>query len=92
MKVIIYVALVAVIAVLWCVSASEPTDRQEQAARNAGLRSPRVVGRVDMLLSPCGCGDSWATSYQVEGTNASGERVTAYVCCGLVAKGCTVRW
>lgn len=38
----------------------------------------------------CGEDDTYSTGFRA--TNAQGRLVEGTVCCGLIAKGCTIRW
>ncbi len=61
----------------------------EQALRAQGYKSFQLGGPV--LLS-CGRDDSSATSREFTAVRQDGTQVSGVVCCGLVFKGCTVRF
>ena len=62
------------------------------ALLSAGYQEPRLLGHVSPILGPCSKEDSWLVSYDFEATNPAGKRVFGHVCCGLVFRGCTIRF
>lgn len=55
--------------------------------RAAGYTQARSTGWEPMS---CGKDDTWSTGFVA--VNPAGQRVRGVVCCGLVFKGCTIRF
>lgn len=64
-------------------------ERQQRAVEALGMRGVKRAGYQPFV---CAESDSVFTSEGFTATSASGERVRGMVCCGLVLKGCTVRF
>lgn len=58
-----------------------------RALRSSGFSNVTLTG-----WQPGSCGKDDTSSTGFEATNPTGQRVTGVVCCGLVFKGCTVRF
>jgi len=56
------------------------------------LRSEGVIHSVKLHGIGVGKCDADERSREFDAINANGHRVHGIVCCGLVSKGCTVRW
>lgn len=59
------------------------------------IRTLRSAGYTDIRSTgwepfSCGQDDTWSTGFSA--VNPVGKRVTGVVCCGLVFKGCTIRF
>jgi len=68
-------------------------DDAVQAAKSSGMSAVTVLSAHQ--LSPHwfgGCSGSDDAAFKMVGTNSAGEKVNFTVCCGAVAKGCTVRF
>ena len=63
-----------------------PNDSRE-ALQKSGYRNIQIDG-----WAPFNCGDNDTFSTGFTATNSNGERVSGTVCCGLIFKGCTVRF
>lgn len=76
--------------------AAAPAAEDSSAARNAviaaGYTDVKMGGHVSLLLSPCSEEDSWFTSYNFTAKTATGKHVSGHACCGLVFRGCTLRF
>lgn len=72
-------------------AANQPAreTRQERAARAMGLTDYKFEGTA---LIGCAKGDSALASEHFTARNVLGDKVSGTVCCGLVFKGCTVRF
>ena len=62
-------------------------DRTYETLDKAGYKHIEVGGHS---WFECGEDDTFATEFTA--VNPSGRRVSGTVCCGLVAKGCTIRF
>lgn len=64
----------------------------DDAATRETLRKHGFTDVETTGWSAFGCGqdDTFATDFTA--TNPRGERVSGTVCCGLLGKGCTLRW
>lgn len=58
-----------------------------ETLQKAGFRDIRTTGYAWLA---CGDDDTFATKFQAR--NPTGQLVNGVVCCGLIGKGCTIRW
>jgi len=68
-------------------------DDAVKAATSSGMSDVTVLSTHQ--LSPHwfgGCSGSDDAAFKMAGMNVAGEKVNFTVCCGAVAKGCTVRF
>ncbi len=72
--------------------ATEDLSVARNAVISAGYTDVKMGGHISMLLSPCSDEDSWFTSYDFTAKTAAGKRVSGHACCGLVFRGCTLRF
>lgn len=63
------------------------TEGATRALRSSGFSDVTLTGYA---FGRCSKDDASSTGF--EATNPTGQRVTGVVCCGLVFKGCTVRF
>lgn len=63
--------------------------RHAQALRGVGITEGRGTGPA---FFGCSDSDSLIASVGFVGKNAQGEHVEGSICCGLILKGCTVRF
>lgn len=62
------------------------------AATAQGFAECSVTGAHEILPHLMGgCGENDSVAFDVSATNPRGARVAIVVCCGWLAKGCTVR-
>lgn len=74
---------------LLCLSCFACTDEtsSKDALRKAGFTDVEITG---YSWYSCGENDFYSTGFKA--TNVNGERVEGTVCCGLIAKDCTIRF
>lgn len=58
-----------------------------QTLRNSGYSNIKTTG-----LNPLSCSEDDFTRTGFVATNPSGQRVAGTVCCGMIFKGCTIRF
>jgi len=78
-----------VILILAALALSGCDEPAAEALKAQGYTSVRIGGPV--ILS-CGRDDSISTSRRFTARRSDGVKVSGVVCCGLVFKGCTVRF
>lgn len=79
------VCLVAIIPALLSGCTDEESTRR--TLENAGYTDVQTTGYE---MFSCGEDDTYQTGFIA--TNPKGKRVKGVVCCGLIAKGCTIRY
>ena len=62
------------------------------AAEMAGFTNVSVVSKSGIMPEWSGCSKGDAVAFHMNGKNPIGKEVSFLVCCGLVLKGCTVRF
>ena len=78
--------IIGIIATTLALGCSAP-DRTIDTLEKGGFSEIKTTG-----WEVWGCGEDDTFSTGFEATNANGERVSGVVCCGLVAKSCTIRF
>jgi hypothetical protein len=80
---IILVAALILLFAKGCMTSSEET-----------INSVSAYGFKDIRTGDwtIGCSEGERLGRHFTATNSDGKMVSGYVCCGLVFKGCTVRW
>lgn len=63
-----------------------PPEKAQHVLKGAGYTDIKLRGRA---WYDCGEGDGRATEFTAKGPN--GQHVQGAVCCGLLAKNCTIR-
>lgn len=86
------ISVVACVAFLTACGESASSDAAIRAAVSSGIVDPRVTDQHGIAPGLYGCGQDDGVAFDIAGRNASGQPVNAVVYCGLVLKGCTVRW
>ncbi len=89
--------IIWIVPIIFVIMLAAPVEVKDdayavRAADGAGLRNVRVLEKHGIAPRLHGCAEDDSVAFDVSGTNATGSRVTAIVCCGLVWKGCTVRF
>jgi len=72
--------------------AAEDSTAAEAAVVAAGYTKVKMGSHVSLLLSPCSKEDSWFASYDFTAVAPNSRRVAGHACCGLVFRGCTIRF
>lgn len=67
-------------------------DRATDAMEAAGYSDVHVTGQHGIAPEIYGCAKGDAVAFDVRAKNPAGKRTTATVCCGLILKGCTIRY
>jgi hypothetical protein len=83
-QVIIEVVVLVFAFLLW-LGTNTDSVQAKQAAEDSGLRDIRTGGYAWFQ-----CGDWKCTEFTA--TNSDGKKVSGAVGCGLILKGCTIRW
>lgn len=81
-----FVTMVA-LAALVALGACSDADETRRTLKSAGYSNIQTTG---WSAFSCGKDDTYSTGFVA--TNPSGQRVEGVVCCGLVFKGCTIRF
>tara|TARA_Y100000034_G_scaffold71176_1_gene85844 strand:+ start:3037 stop:3330 length:294 start_codon:yes stop_codon:yes gene_type:complete len=68
-------------------SCSDGEEKMVRALKNQGFTNVQITGRAWF-----GCSEEDYYSQNFTALNPHGRFVEGIVCCGLIAKGCTVRW
>lgn len=87
-KTVFYLAVVGISATM-CASANcgSPSPKLARAVENHGLKDVTVRG-----WAFASCDQTDLTEREFTATRADGQRVSGFICCGWLFKGCTVRW
>lgn len=86
-KLIAYLSILGLLAA--AASTCVPGSAQTKALDAAGISNYTLTGHSYLGCSGSG---SMFTSYSFEGTNVMGQPVEGDLCCGLVFKGCNIRF
>ena len=78
-----YLFLASLILVIGCTN----VDKTVQTLKSSGYSDIQIKGYAWFA---CGKDDTYATNFSAK--NPLGRTVSGVVCCGLVFKGCTVRF
>lgn len=78
--------IIALITTTLFLGCSAP-DRTRETLEKGGFSDVEITG-----WEVWGCGEDDTFSTGFEATNSHDERVSGVVCCGLVAKSCTIRF
>lgn len=71
----------------------DPAETKAGAAlKAAGYTDIELTGHVDWIGNPCSMDDAWLSSYDFRARASGGALVHGHVCCGLVFRGCTIRF
>ena len=97
--------LVLALALLACDPPTRTPEQQKIDATwqkikhrdTAAYRALESSGYTEIIMDgtpifACGQDYSWFTSYDFTAINVAGNKVEGVVCCGLVMKGCTVKF
>lgn len=72
---------------LLIISGCTNADKTVSTLQKSGFKNIKSGGYAWFA---CGKDDTWATNFTA--TNVNGQEVEGVVCCGLIFKGCTVRY
>jgi len=72
---------------LFALACGSAPDRSVETLKKAGFSEIKTLG-----WAPFNCSDSDSFSTGFKAKNPKGEVVEGVVCCGLIAKACTVRF
>lgn len=97
MKKLLTILILSAVVFGGCASASSPTNRQPTAEKTRaehvleenGYENINITGAA---ILGCSEDDSIFTSKHFTAKNSAGNNVEGTVCCGLLLKGCTVRF
>lgn len=78
------------IGIYSCVESTDG-DRAKRTVEDMGFTDVSVGDASVIAPSFQGCGEGDSAAFDAQATNANGKRVSLVVCCGGIAKGCTVR-
>jgi hypothetical protein len=67
-------------------------NRAIEAVQVFGFSNSKIIKEHRIFSSFAGCDKHDSAGFTINTTNLKGENVNLLVCCGLVFKGCTVRY